>query len=322
MTFKSKHTLYDHSRTAHLQLPKEHLANYVFDENSKIFSCKICEFHADNKKEIENHVLTHEQAFRCEVCDATVYSAYKYSIHLYQHDKQAGYKCPLCDFKRNKKSAVMVHIKRVHLGRFTYKCKHCGKGFDYIQWYKEHENSHVTSQTVSCVVCKKEYAYTKYLLYHQLNSHRVLTVDPKMENRCKICGKSFDRNRLLVIHMRIHQNSKVKPSHLCEHCGMSFKTAASLKSHSDVHSEEKPYTCGYCDKAFRKKNSLISHERVHTGERPYICKYCGKSFAQHAPLRAHERGHTGEKPYVCTQCGARYTKKISLKNHLMITPCG
>lgn len=320
--FKNRRALYDHKRTAHLQLPKEHLSNYVFDENSQIFLCKICKFQAGIKKDIESHVLTHEQAFTCEVCGITVYSAYKYSAHLYQHDKLAGYKCPLCDFKRNERSAVMVHIKKVHLGRSTYKCKHCGKGFDYIEHYKEHENSHVTTQAVSCVVCKKEFAYTKYLIYHQLNAHRVLTVDPKLENRCKICGKSFNRKRLLEVHMRIHQDNDVLPAHLCEQCGRRFKTKAFLTRHRKIHLEDKPHKCSYCAKGFARKNFLLMHERVHSGERPYVCDQCGKSFNQHTPLKRHIRSHTGEKPYICKHCGVGYATKMSLNKHVITTRCG
>lgn len=301
-------------------MPKEHLSNYLFDEDTETFTCKICKLESKDKDLMDAHVLTHEEKFICQVCNATVYSAYKYSVHLHKHDRQAGYKCPLCQFQTPRASGIFVHINRIHLGRFAYMCKHCGKGFNDVVMHKEHENSHFGSQTVSCIVCKKEFAFTRYLVFHQIHYHTVSTVDPKLQNQCTICQRSFVTKRFLNNHMKTHQKADNAHSHLCEWCGKSFKDKYSLNGHIMSHTGNKPHKCSYCDKAFARKGFLILHERIHSGERPYICNHCGKSFNQPTALKRHIRSHTGERPYTCENCGASFTSKLSLNKHV-ITRC-
>lgn len=318
---KSDKALQRHKRAEHMQLPREY-ASYSFNEDTKIFTCKICKLESEAKSAMVAHVLTHEQKFTCKICSATVYSAYRYSVHLYNHDKESGYNCPLCDYRTWHPPAVFLHITRMHLRRFAYNCKHCKKGYNDVVMYKEHENSHVFKQKISCVVCQKEFGYTRYLVAHQKQFHTVFTADPKMQNQCEICKKGFIAKRALDKHVAgAHKKTIDRYVHLCEWCGKSFKDKHSLNAHTTYHTGNKPHKCSYCDKTFAKKGSLVMHERIHNGEKPYVCHHCGKAFNQPTALKRHIRSHTGEKPYACGKCGVSFTSKMSLNKH-SIRGCG
>ncbi|XP_069363053.1 uncharacterized protein [Maniola hyperantus] len=87
-------------------------------------------------------------------------------------------------------------------------------------------------------------------------------------------------------------------THVCETCGASFTSNASLQAHIRRHLGIKPFVC-----------------RLHMGLRPYQCALCGKSFTYSYVLANHMLTHTGEKKYACTPCNKKFTKAHHLKYH-------
>ena len=78
----------------------------------------------------------------------------------------------------------------------------------------------------------------------------------------------------------------------CEQCEVvSFKTKGDLKSHMRVHGgvERWEFPCNQCQKKFTKMSSLKTHTLLHTGEKPLKCSKCDKSFTQQGHLRSHAR---------------------------------
>ncbi|XP_071995974.1 uncharacterized protein [Engystomops pustulosus] len=185
----------------------------------------------------------------------------------------------------------------------------------------------------------------------------IYLIIPTGENQysCSVCGKSFQEQRSLIAHERIHTREK---PYTCSICGKGFYQETTLVMHGRIHTGEipfikpfafnkheriaagvknesrkcftekktliipdrsqrvkRPYSCAECGKCFTYKSRLIVHERIHTGEKPFSCSECGKCFIAKSRLVTHKRIHTGEKPYACTECDKRFVCRSKLQNH-------
>ncbi|XP_017295291.1 zinc finger protein 354C [Kryptolebias marmoratus] len=109
---------------------------------------------------------------------------------------------------------------------------------------------------------------------------------------------------------------------VCAVCSQVFSSAAALKLHQQVHTEERPYTCRHCGKGFAQPNNLKVHLLVHTGERRYRCTLCGKGFISSSHLKRHLTVHTQEKPYSCSRCGQSFSQMCSVRRHRQQSQCG
>lgn len=97
-------------------------------------------------------------------------------------------------------------------------------------------------------------------------------------------------------------------SDICLQC---FVAKGSLKTHSQIHSNVKPFKCTECQFAFstRGKNSVLQnrhktkrlfagsltrHMTRHSSERPYMCPYCTKTFKSSLNCKKHIKLHRTE----------------------------
>ena len=83
-------------------------------------------------------------------------------------------------------------------------------------------------------------------------------------------------------------------------------------------SSTRDHVCQICGKSCQSSASLQAHNRTHTGEKPFKCEICGKGWADKSNLRVHMRIHTGEKPYKCDVCGKTFTQKSNYRTHISL----
>ncbi|CAH0721211.1 unnamed protein product, partial [Brenthis ino] len=129
---------------------------------------------------------------------------------------------------------------------------------------------------------------------------------------CETCGASFTSNASLQAHIRRHLG--IKPF-VCSVCGYACVLNMELRRHMMRHTGVRPYKCRVCDRRFGDFGSRQKHERLHMGLRPYQCSLCGKAFTYSYVLANHMLTHTGEKKYSCTPCNKKFTKAHHLKYH-------
>ncbi|XP_028128754.2 zinc finger protein 91-like [Diabrotica virgifera virgifera] len=314
--FSTKRELSGHRKEEHGSEEPEH--TYEYDMIQDLYVCNTCSAEFTDTKEVEEHIKQHDEHYECSICNLKFKKLYDFGTHNYSHDPDKLFRCPICPYNTPKRTGFLVHVNYTHLKKFSYVCMTCGKGFNDLVLYKEHDNEHLGIKPFACVVCSKMFTYSRYLFTHQLRSHRVGIEGQLLPNQCSICNKVFSKSVTLEKHLEEKHTKSNLPhakKHLCDTCGKGFAQKNKLRIHYRVHTGFKPYTCTYCEKSFTKKDYLVMHERVHSGEKPYSCEYCGKCFSQGAPLRIHLRTHTGERPYVCLICSAGFTSRGALNMH-------
>ena len=75
----------------------------------------------------------------------------------------------------------------------------------------------------------------------------------------------------------------------CTECGKGFRLGHTLKRHSLIHTNERPYKCHVCGKTFREFSNLQYHNGTHLdkAQRSVVCPLCGRSIVAGRGFRRH-----------------------------------
>ena len=142
---------------------------------------------------------------------------------------------------------------------------------------------------------------------------------------CHICEEMFKSERVLLDHLKVHENSdqledrptsnryKSSRKHECQICGKRFETPSKLQRHMIVHRDvlhpsvipKRPpkvykYICDVCNKLVESPSKLQRHMRVHE-----------KNSKNYNGINQH-------RPYSCMHCETRFWDNVKLERHLII----
>lgn len=130
---------------------------------------------------------------------------------------------------------------------------------------------------------------------------------------CQVCGESYLKLRLLIIHMSKHFNN-----FSCEVCGSAFISINLLKRHLQTH-ETGSFSCDKCDKVFSNTAKRTLHMRgVHLKQFSRRCPICPERFNSDYQRTKHLRIVHNQTTglYRCETCGREYDLKYHLWIHI------
>ena len=104
--------------------------------------------------------------------------------------------------------------------------------------------------------------------------------------------------------------------HVCGICGHRSKCRAYLLRHQLTHSDAKPHMCEECGLCFKTVSDLNAHKHcLHMGQK-YVCNYCGFTCRQAKILRRHMLVHD-EKRLQCPECHYTARRREDLRKHII-----
>ena len=252
--------------------------------------CAKCGKLFGSKEKVRKHkIWCSREKIMCDICGKLCKGKH-IERHMKLHDGiEKRWKCNECGERFMKELQRRKHKQEAHGNCPT--CNVCGKTFYYKTKYALHMiREHGQETEFTCDVCGKGFPIKSKLLRHRNEVHEGLK-----PYQCSTCGKKFVSQYHLARHeVEIHIKGDVK-NFFCDLCGKGFKRAGSLKSHKELHQEERRFKCHICGKSYNIRRGLMVHLMAHDDVRNYHCEVCGKSYRTNSSLKQHIASHTKEK---------------------------
>ena len=309
------------------------------------FSCQICDFSYETRKEVHVHIRTDH--FVCVLCGFE--KNYKRGKEFEKHfEKAHNIECKYCNMRFVSLCKYAEHCQNHHpLITNPIHCSFCDAGFATLKEHKLHKHSKHTwkiyLEKAKAQKCHGEKPMTESSKFDQHdNSTRIelpnehIGISNESGKRvfsCKNCQLHFENRKSAHEHVR-------KMHHICMLCGDTFNSGdhmktdhkfkcclckkqfvlpAQLERHCQkVHPEvAKPIKCYSCSMTYSSLGTLHQHARIiHRKQGRKQCDLCGKEFSRKQYLDAHMVSvHEGKSLYKCSGCEKTFKYKHSRDNH-------
>lgn len=295
-------------------------------------SCEVCSKVYSSPSESKIHFITHfykstykyEQRFLCICCaGATNLNSTSNVADLPIGKDVAKQKCDQCNSSYFHEANLLHHK---HLKHGSQKkpnepvvCADCDITFTskrkLITHCKDyHGPSKTVTEMLNCRICDAgQFTCRASRTQHEIKMHR--NKQTKMYE-CVDCGISFPS--ITKFHLHNVRQHLIKKPYICDVCGKGFTIKDNLKSHSTLHTDERPFKCELCPNYYKSIYQRNRHVKLrHTLERRFKCDQCAKTYKDSTDLRRHRRVHGGcEKKFQCPLCGNKYFENKHLNVHL------
>ncbi|KPI95146.1 Zinc finger and SCAN domain-containing protein 22 [Papilio xuthus] len=249
--------------------------NHVKNDKTTCFGRKS---KFDNIQKLSQHLSICESASRtCIHCNTQFESKKKMKKNSIIHGILAQMICN-CGKQFTNKELLLKHYNncqadQVSMLGLCHRCKQCGiMCKDRFELYKHVKQHLIKSTEKVCDICGHTFIGSDRLAKHKKEDHE------KLENllyRCKICSKTSGNHKEMYMHVQNH-TKQVASRHLCESCGHSFATKATLLRHSLQHAAQTEHQCPFCSEKFPDAISMYEHRLKHS--EIVICDKCGQKI--------------------------------------------
>ncbi|XP_036428655.1 zinc finger protein 646 [Colossoma macropomum] len=277
------------------------------DGGDKCYTCDQCGRSYRHAGSLLNHKKTHSaDLLHCTLCLKT----FTDPLELQSHSQMARHCCPDCGKTFCEFAHLQSHME-VHSKGLPYYCSLCQQNFPNIASFQQHREVH------RCVQGQSHHQQGMQMPQDLdwdsgLDQQMGLQDLPKMDPAFSQMQEGFSEQQ--VPQESSEEFAREEKSHVCEHCGRTYRHAGSLLNHKNSH-KTGSFICSVCQKKFNNLMALKNHRRIHTEPKRYQCLECGKAFRVSTQLICHRRIHTKEKPFSCLLCEKRFSSKSNLRHH-------
>ena len=187
-------------------------------------------------------MLIHQEEYPngCEICWKRFKSRDVFMSHLQTHTMQnkraPGKMFDQNDkFVKNKQNDEIMDDTDNSAGKFInktrtfFKCRYCGKSFNYKSLLELHMEKH--ENELICKVCNKRFSSVQEHMNHMKERDNQYI----FAYGCSICEKSFKYLEILQAHTETHMSANAhRIKYACNRCNNDFTSIEELASHCET----------------------------------------------------------------------------------------
>ncbi|KAJ0180940.1 hypothetical protein K1T71_003025 [Dendrolimus kikuchii] len=224
---------------------------------SRVFHCKLCQYHTNHFKNLKAHLVTHSGArpYVCNICSKGYSQMGSLQAHRETTHKEYRVEltCQYCGKLIKGRSRLYKHMKSHQ--DIKFQCENCNKMFKSRETLKVHMQRHSGFKRYTCELCAANYYTVAGLCTHKKTHHSTFVT-----NTCEICGYESKTYSGIYKHKKKHTATNM----CCKLCGKFFKSEEEFNEHKKFHYGKK-YSCPSCERTYNCKKSLKKHLiNVHT----------------------------------------------------------
>uniref|UniRef100_A0A3Q2Y355 Zinc finger protein 646 n=2 Tax=Hippocampus comes TaxID=109280 RepID=A0A3Q2Y355_HIPCM len=246
------------------------LLNHKNTHKTGHFSCTFCAKPFTNPMALRNHMRIHTQKkkYVCLTCGKAFRLASILRNHQKVHSRAGGhFSCSACEKSFQGRSGLKRHRCRRGRGEDgippgespdkCFTCDLCGRSYRHAGSLLNHKKTH-SENLHHCGLCLQTFPDPLTLQIHsQMRRHC-----------CPECGKTFCLIAHLQSHMEVHSKDRCQDpyrggSDEPEASDPSWPEPLSQRPESAGERAEKSHVCEHCGRTYRHAGSLLNHKNSH-----------------------------------------------------------